>query len=356
MNVKAIVRKLDGAQEARAWLAFPLAVVKKFGEDQSGNLAALIAYYAFFSIFPLMLVFVTILGFVLGHDPALQHKVFDTALGQFPIIGNQRSGVAIHPLTGSVFGLVVGLLLALWSGLGVANAAQNAFNTLYGVSRADRPNMLQRTLHSLVLVVGVGTGLIVTTFISGAVTGAGSLGISLGAGGRVIGAVVAIVLNTAVFAFAFNWLTVRDIAYRDVLPGAALAAVAWQVLQYAGTALVTHKVKGASGTYGTFAVVIGLLGWFYLQAQITLLCAEINVVRRFRLWPRALVEAPKTDADYRALEGYAELNRMVDHQGVETRFDREGGEGEVAGGFEPGEPPAYPGEGAGDRTQGGSRR
>ncbi len=353
------MHKLDRVQESVPWLAFPLGVVKKFSDDQSGNLAALIAYYAFFSIFPLILVFVTILGFVLGGDPALEHKVFDTALGQFPIIGNgQRSGLSFHPLTGSVFGLVAGTVLSLWSGLGVANAAQNAFNTVYGVSRADRPNFVRRTAHSLVLIMSVGVGLILTTLLSTAVTGAGSIGLSLGVGGRIVGAVIAIVLNTAVFAFAFNWLTVRDVAYRDVLPGAAVAAVAWQILQYAGTALVTHKVRGASGTYGTFAVVIGLIFWFYLQAQITLLCAEINVVRQFRLWPRALVGEPKTDADYRALEGYAELNRYVHHEGVETRFHRQqgDGEGEAAGGFDRGRQPTYPGDGAGDRVQDSPQR
>ena len=133
----------------------------------SGNLASLLAYYAFFSVFPLLLVAVTVLGFVLQGSPALQNQVFDTTLGFFPIIGQHD---ALHPLTGNWLALLVGIALALFSGLSVVSQAQNAFNTVLAVPRADWPGFVPRLLRSLELLVVGGGGLVLTTLISGAVT------------------------------------------------------------------------------------------------------------------------------------------------------------------------------------------
>src|SRR5690348_4543950 len=110
----SVIERADRVQRERKWVAFPLAVYQKFNDDQAGNLASLLAYYAFFSIFPLLLVFTTVLGFVLQNSPDLQQRISSTALGLLPIIGSQDP---VHPLRGSVFALVVGIALALWSGL-----------------------------------------------------------------------------------------------------------------------------------------------------------------------------------------------------------------------------------------------
>lgn len=317
-----LVQSADAFQQKHAWLAFPIGVYRRFGDDQAGNLAALIAYYAFFSIFPLLLALTTILGFVLGGDPKLEHKVFDSAFGQFPIIGTNS---VAHPLTGSVFGLIVGLVLALYSGLAVANSAQTAFNTVWDVPRKQWPGFVPRLARSGAIIVVGGGGLIVTTLLSGTLTGAGSYGFGLGIGLRIVGAVIAIALNTALFAVIFSWLTATDESWRIHIPGAVVAATAWFLLQLVGGALVAHKLKGAQGTYGQFATVIGLLFWFYLLGQITLFAAEINVVRRQRLWPRGLksfANQPTTDADRRAYAGYVRRNRFAsaDEQQVDVDF------------------------------------
>jgi YihY family inner membrane protein len=322
-----VLDRADRVQQERSWLAFPLAVYQKFSDDQAGNLASLLAYYAFFSVFPLLLVMVTVLGFVLQGTPSLQDRVFDTALGFFPIIGRHD---AVHPLTGSVVALVIGLALALWSGLAVVSQAQVAFNTVLSVPRADWPGFVPRVLRSLELLVVGGGGLIVTTLISGAVTGAGSFGFALGAGLRVLGAVLAVVLDTMLFTLLFKRLTVRRVGWRECLPGAAFAAVCWYGLQLAGTALVAHELKGASSTYGTFATVIGLLAFFHLEAQLTLYAAEINAVRIDRLWPRglkSLVNTPTTEADHRAYASYAERDRFAspEEERVEVTFPQRDG-------------------------------
>jgi membrane protein len=316
-RVKRYLQVFDTFQQSHRWAAFPYAVYQKFSDDQAGNLAALIAYYAFFSIFPLLLAFTTVLGYVLQGDPSLQHRVFSSVLGQFPIIGQHSS---FHPLTGSLPALVLGLLLGLWSGLGVANAAQNAFNTVYEIPRVERPGFLPRVLRSLGLLLVGGLGFAATTALSGLVTSAGKYGLHLGIGLDVLGAIVSLVFDTALFLVMFGWLTGKHISWRDNLPGAVISAIAWEILQLVGGALIAHKLRGERSTYGDFAFVIGLLGWFYLEAQIVLYAAEVNVVRQLRLWPRALFGKPSTDADYRSYATYPLRERMAHQQEVEVSF------------------------------------
>jgi YihY family inner membrane protein len=314
-----ILRRLDTWQRDRKWAGFFFAVAKKFGEDQAGNLAALIAYYAFFSVFPLLLAFATILGFVLSGHPGWQHSIEHSAFAQLPLISDKNQPA---PLQGSVPALVAGLALALWSGLGVAKTSQTAFNTVYLVAHTDRPNFVRSTARALGLVVVGGIGLIVTTALSGAVTSVHSIGgVQVGIGLRIVGTALAILLNAALFLVLFRWLTVRKVRWRDALPGALISAVALQVLQIAATAFIDHKLKGASSTYGkNFGTVVVLLSWFYLQAQVVLLAVEVNVVRQYGLWPRALTDPPATEADFRAFEAYAERERFRPDEDVDTEF------------------------------------
>lgn len=318
----ALVTRLDHMQRRHSWLAFPFAVVKKFGEDQAGNLAALIAYYAIFSVFPLLLALSTALGFILAGHPSWQHDVTTSALSNIPLVGSNQP----PPLKGNITALVVGGALALWSGLAVAKTAQTAFNTVYLVAHTDRPSFIKKTLRAIGIVVVGGLGLILTTIISSAVTSVTTIGsVDVGIGLRIAGTLVAIGLNTALFLLLFQWLTVRDVTWRDALPGAAMSAVALQILQLAASAFINYKLKNAQTTYGNFAAVIVLLTWFYLQAQVVLLAAEVNVVRQYKLWPRALTDAPSTEADFRAYEGYAERERYQDEEDVDTAFPGEPG-------------------------------
>ena len=317
--MRRLLERFDRYQQRHAWLGFPIAVGRKFGEDQATNLAALIAYYGFFSFFPLLLVLVTVLGYVVAGHPAVQQSVVSSVLTQFPVIGDQLRD-NVHGLHGNAVALAVGLAGALWGGLAVANAAQTAMNTVWQVPVADRPSFLVRTLRSLLLVVVLGAVILATTVISGLSAGARSYGVALGLGVQVLAVGVALVVNVVAFAVAFRVLTDQDVRTRDVLPGAVVAAVGWQVLQLVGGYYLAHTVKGASQTYGTFAIVIGLLTWFYLQAQLTLFAAELNVVRSRRLWPRSLLDPPRTKADHRSYEGYADLARYLPEERVEVTF------------------------------------
>jgi membrane protein len=310
---KKIIKKVDRFQRTHAWAGFPLGVVKKFGEDQAGNLAALISYYTFFSLFPLLLALVTILGFVLHGNADLQQRILGSALSQFPIIGDQiRNNV--HSLSGNGWALLVGLAGAIWAGMGAVSAAQNAMNSVWDVPYKDQPNFIKQRIRSLIMLVVLGGGLVVAAAGSSAASWFDGIGVA----GKIAAPVVAALVNIGIFMLAFRVLTERDLGWSDVFPGAVVAGIAVAAFQIGGGFLVNRSLRGATQTYGTFAVVIGLLSWIYLQAQVILYAAEINVVRSRRLWPRSLDQSDLTAADRRALKQHAEVEERVQAEDVEA--------------------------------------
>jgi membrane protein len=312
MDVLAPLKAFDRFQRRRRLLAFPIAVIKKFGDDQAGNLSALIAYYAFFSLFPLLLVFVTVLGFVLEGDPAAQDAIVDSALDQIPIIGDQ---ISAGSLNGSVVALVVGIVGALLAGLGVTLAAQTAFNRVHAIPHRDRPDFLFSRLRGLGLLAVLGTLQVLSTAATGLVAGGlGGLALTIG------GVVLSVTLNSILFFAAFRLLTDKSIATSELWPGIASATVLWTVLQAVGGAYIGHVVKGAGQTYGTFATVIGLLTWLFLGARIVVYSAELNSVVSRKLWPRGLFDPP-TGADQKALAALARIEERSDQQRVAVTFD-----------------------------------
>jgi membrane protein len=359
VNAKKLLQRADQIQQGRPWLAFGIAAWKKFGDDQAGNLAALVAYYAFFSIFPLLLVLDTVLQLVLRGDPALQHKLLNSALSQYPIIGNQLHK-HVHTLSGTGIALVIGLIGTFYGARGVASAIQNALNTAWEVPFTRRPGFPWSLLRTLGLLLVVGPGLVLTILLSGAASGAGH--VLPGVAASVLAIVVSLVLNIGVFWLAFRLGTAREVGARSLLLGAVLAAIIWQILQYFGTYLVSHELK-TNSAYGTFGVVLGLLAWFYIQAELTLYAVEINVVRVQRLWPRSMFPPPLTEHDRRAYELYALAEQRRPELAVVLRpADEEHGQPRTAGdGHRDGEPSGDPvAESAGtrqtERTEPGQRR
>ena len=310
MNMaKRALHAADALQQQHAWLAVPVAVWKKFGDDQAGNLAALIAYYAFVAIFPLLLVLVTVLDIVLKNDPNLREKLLDSALKQYPVIGPQL-GSNIGPLHKSGLILVIGLLGTFIGARGVATAMQNALNSAWEIPYARRPGFPWSWLRSFGLMLVVGLGLIGTTILSVMAGGAGA--VLPGFGPKLLTLVVSLVLNIGVFWLAFRLGTASEISWRQLRLGAIIGAVVWQVLQAVGGYFISHQLAHASSLYGTFAVVLGLLAWLYLQAELTLYAVEANVVRAYRLWPRSIAPPPYTGQDRRAYQLYAQVEKRGD--------------------------------------------
>jgi YihY family inner membrane protein len=306
----------DRFQRRRRWLAFPLAVFQKYLDDQGGHLAAAITYYGVFAIFPLLLVLTTTLGFVLHGHAALERSIVDSALGQFPVIGPELSRGSFQ---GSALALGLGLAAALWAGMNVFLAAQNAMNHLWGVPFKRRPDPIRARARALVLLLLLGGAALLTTIVGGmAAVGAG-----FGTGWKIGSTVLSTVVNVGLFWVGFRVLTAREVTWRQLRGGAIGAGVLYGALQILGGYYVGHTLSRASNLYGTFGLVIGLLSWVYLSANITLLAAEANVVASRDLWPRSfslMIEQPATRGDRRALTQRGKIEERRSDETVSIDF------------------------------------
>jgi membrane protein len=308
---------LDGYQRRHPSLAVLVGVVRKFIDDRASSLAALVAYYAFFSLFPLLLVLVSTLGFALEDNPSLEDEILDSAFGRIPVIGAQLRN-DVEPLTGSTAALVVGLAGALWAGLGVTLALSRAFDVVWDVPRLEQRGGMRARLYGLIVLTVLG-GAVVASTVAGGVAAAGGIGLGAESAAALAGSFV---VNSAVLLAVFWLLTGPARPLRSLLPGATVAGVGLLALQAVGGWYVDRTVTGAGDTYGTFALVIGLLSWFWLVAHLLLLAAELNVVLRRRLWPRALA-GELGPADRRALQRSAEACRRDRRQQIEVSFTDE---------------------------------
>jgi membrane protein len=315
-----MVSWLDDLQRRRRWVGFAVAVVYKYVDDQGGYLAALITYYAFVALFPMLLLMTTVLGVLLAGHPELQGEVVQSTLAQFPVIGDQLERP--EGLSGGTVAVVVGIAGALYGGLNVGQAVQNAMDTIWAVPRLNRSDPFRSRLRSLMLLLILGSAALTATFLTAAGRAIQTLG-WLGTTGLTA---AAIALNALICLVAFKVTTSRQLGYRQVLPGALAAAVIWQLLQSFGAGYVARVVKNASLTNSVFALVLGLLAFLFLASTSFVMCAEINVVRVDRLHPRALLspfvdDVDLTSADRRTYAKKAKAERVKGFQRVNVRFD-----------------------------------
>ena len=308
------VRRIDRFQQRHTVLAFPWAVMQKFGNDQAGGKAALMAYYGLFALFPLLLLLATILGFVLAGNAALREQMMTSAVRKIPVIGEQI-GSQVHPLEGNTAALIVGIAGVIYGSLGIGFAAQNAMNTVWNIPFVRWPNIVKRYLRTFGVIGLLGLGVISSTALTAFATA-----IANGVAATLLGVAGAVLVNLGLFLLAFMVLTAEPLRPRDVAVGVVTATVFWQALQLIGTWYVARGLANASPTYGVFAVVITLLGWLYLGSQLTLLAAEINVVLRYRLWPRSVTQPPLTRADKLTLARLARMETRRPEQVVSTYF------------------------------------
>lgn len=328
------VGDVDRAQRRNSVFGFPLAVIYKFFDDQGNYLAAILTFYAFLSIFPLLLLGTSILGFILDGRPTLQDQVLDSALGQFPIIGDALGRP--EGITGSTGGIVVGSLTALYGALGLGLALQNVQSAAWAVPRNSRPHPVMTRVNSLFILAVAGTA-IFTVFVGSAVLTETRLV------GELSGytwfhwlvRLLSIALLGSMMTVLLRMAAARAIRDRGIraAPGGFTVAVMWQFLQYIGTVYVTNVLASAhrNNMTETFGVVLGLMGLLYIGAIMGVLGIEVNVVLARRLWPRALL-TPFTDsvdltpADRRAYAMYAQMQRHKGFQTVAVRFDGRDGD------------------------------
>jgi YihY family inner membrane protein len=312
-RIERLLRAIDLFQQRHSVLGFPFGVVKKYGDDQGGRKAALLAHYGLLCLFPLLLVFVTVLGYALANNPELQEQVIDTLARQFPVLGTQLEG-SIRTIQGSGLALVVGVLGTLWGGLGITQSFQDAMNDIWNIPRRARPNFfwrLARGLGALLLVAGEVVA--ATVLAQQGMAGPGLLGrTDLLAG--------SLLLNLVLLTVMFQILTGMRVRWRWLLPGAAVGALGWSVLQSVGVSILGRQLQQANLVYGVFAAVVVLLGWLYLSSQLVLFAAEINVVLARRLWPRSLLQPPLTEPDRQVLTALAQTEERRPEQRVQVTF------------------------------------
>ncbi len=281
--MQKILHRFDAFQQKRPVLAFPIAVLKKFGDEQAGYQAALIAYYGFVSLFPLLMVAFSVLPLIIGDNTGLQNQVTQAVFDYFPVVGDDLER-NIHTLRAHGWALVIGLLFALYGARGIANVLQDVSNSIWQIPKSKRPGFPFNMLRSFGIIFVGGLGLVATTVVLGIVAANSDWGLP----GKLVASIAALALNTVLFWGIMRLATAPRISGDALLIGAFVTACFWIFLQIIGTTLLVHQLRNASALYGVFAVVLGLLFWLYLQAEAYVYALQINVVKQKKLWPRAL--------------------------------------------------------------------
>ena len=312
------VRTLDAFQQRHLPLAVVFAVVKKYGDDNAGSLTATIAHSLFGTTFPMLLLLVTLTGIVVGEHSAFRHDLLRSAVRDFPIVGTDltRNISSLH--RDSAVGLAVGLAGMLWGALTLAENGIFAMMQIWNLPGPERPNYPKRLLRAVGFLGLLGVGLVVSAGLTALVALAHeALAVS------VLSEVATSLVSCAEFLLAYRLLTPAPVGWRTLVPGAVIAGIAWTALLAAGELVVGHYLRDDSAVYGLFAIVLGLFAWLYLAAELTVYAAEVNVVLARRLWPRAIVQPPLTEADQRSMAAQAHQNRRRPEQHVVVTFDGE---------------------------------
>lgn len=319
------INPVDRFQRNHPLLGFPIAVIYKYFDDQGAYLAAIITYYAFIAIFPLLLLGSSILGFFLQNDPDLRDRLLNSALSQFPIIGDQLGRP--EGLNGSTTAIVVGVVVATYGSMGLGQACQNAANVAWSVPRNSRANPFLMRFRSIIFLVIGGVGILAVAIVTSLLANPGSFGGGMSSELGIVIRFAGFVLSVVIFVGLFRLVSWGRAGIRSVFPGAFAAAVMWQLLQVIGNTYVTNVINKASEMNATFALVLGVIAFVYVAAVMAVLGLELNVVLRRKLYPRALL-TPFTDnvsltaADQRAYSSYAKSQRHKGFQSVEVTFDK----------------------------------
>jgi membrane protein len=317
--VERPLRALDAWQQRHRVPAILVGVVKKYGDDAAGNSVALLTYYAFVATFPLLLVLVTVSEIVLRNHPDLQKQLLNSALSEFPVVGPTLQQSVKAP-SGTGFALVVGIAGAFWGGSGLAGAVQSVLNQLWLVERRHWPGFPWNYLRSIALLLLLGLGVVLTALMA-AFAGVGALFGLSGTGVHLLSVALTTLVYCGLFLLGFRLAVSTQVRTRELLLGAILSGIAWQVLLTVGGALAAGHLYRSRETAGVFAIVLGLLGWFALQATATVYVVELDVVRARRLWPRALAQPPLTEADEDYLRASARAETRRPEQHVDVEFD-----------------------------------
>jgi uncharacterized BrkB/YihY/UPF0761 family membrane protein len=311
--VRSLLPAIDRWQRNNRLVGSSYGVVKKFGDDRANQFVVALGWYGFVAIYPLLLVVITVFGFIgaasLGH-----HLV--SILHQFPVVGSQfNPEQGSRSLHGSVPGLVIGLIGLIYGAQGVTQTVQQAMAQVWNVPQLEVPGFLARLARSLIGLAIIGGAFVANAAVATFATNAGvtwAVRIPVLAG--------MLLLNIVLYFAAFRALTPRGIDTRDLLPGATVASFGFTFLITVGSGLIQHQLRNSSATYGQFGIVIGLVGFLFLLAKISLYGAELNPVLARHLWPRGILPTHPTEADNQVLHAITHQNLRRSDQRIGVGF------------------------------------
>jgi membrane protein len=308
------LRTIDGFQRRHATFGFPHAVFRKYSDDSGGRLAALLTYYGFLSLFPLLLLAVTILTEILKAHPALRQDLIAELV---PPYLHSDVEQAIHRLPPSGIPLLIGAIGLLWAGTGGVLAGSAALNRIWAIPHRRRPGFAHRygRVLSMLLVAVLGA------FAAAGLAALSSEVLHPAWKERVGSATGTFTVVTIVLVLAHKLLTARPRRIREVWDGAVLAALVVTAALELGASVLPALIARSGPVYGSFATVVGIFSLLYIVSQALVFSGEISAVRAFRLSPRGLDHASPTPADIRALTMLAREQERVPDQRISATFD-----------------------------------
>jgi YihY family inner membrane protein len=312
--VERVIRRVDATQQRFTPAAFVFGVVKKYGDDNGGVLVSNLAFSAFRSLFPLLLILVTVLGLAASIDAGFRQNVIDAVAHQIPSVGGQLTGHVKQLRRSSIIGLIVGVIGLVWGATGLAQAGLFTMEQVWNLPGPARPGYVQRLGRAVEFLGLLGVGVILTTLLASLNTYGQKAVIFV-----ILAEVAAALVNVGMYLASFRVLTPKGVPTQRLIPGAVAGGIAWTLLQILGTYLVHHFVHSGSA-YGVFATVLGLVAYIYLAVEITVYAAEVNVVLARRLWPRSIVQPPLTEADRASMALQALQNQRREEQHIEVSF------------------------------------
>jgi membrane protein len=251
------------------------ATADRYGDDAGGYLAAAIAYYAFLSFFPLVLLGVSTVGFALERAPGIQEEVEAALTRAVPGVEALVARSLRAAREGRVSLGLIGLAGLLWAGTGVVGAGRNAVRIVF------REGAQMPGLKRMAWLVAVTAGLGVVALTA---TGLSALAASLDAEGiggvmlRIVAFVVGFALDVVLFLIAYRVLRRRRAAWPDLVPGAVFVAIGWTGLKLLGAWYADRTAEGSAPVYGAFATTVGVLVIMYLASRLYVYGAELNAV------------------------------------------------------------------------------
>ncbi len=308
--------RVDALQRRIPPVAVVHGVIKKFGEDRGGQLAMMLSYRGFFSLFPLLLAFVGVVGLLLEGNPALRDDLINSTLSTVPVVGAEIADAG-SSLDGNIFVVIGSILVSMWAGLGLLEVIQEALNNVWGVPRFDRRPWILRRLRAVPGALLIGACLVLTGASAWIFRDPDLDVLQRGAG-----YLLPFVAGALCYLGLHALLCVRKVPFAAQLIGAGATGVFWLVLQLLGTWFVNRYVLESSDTYGVFVIVFGLLSWAYLLGMLYLYANELAVVLWDRLWPRSLTGRNLTDADLVSQAAVVSREVRLREMGVEVDVPR----------------------------------